>query len=56
MAVQSRFETLPVHRAGIRLAKFILKADLVAGPKIPEDGDCAMNAGISQVICTGIFM
>ena len=48
--VHSKFKRLPVHSKGIILAKALLKADLIAGPKILEDGDCSMNAVIQLVV------
>ena len=53
--VHSRFKRLPVHSKGITLAKALLKADLKAGPKILEDGDCSMNAVIDLVVYIDFF-
>ena len=53
--VHSRFKRLPVHSKGINLAKALLMADLKAGPKILEDGDCSMNAVIELVVYIDFF-
>jgi hypothetical protein len=53
--VHSKFKRLPVHSKGIILAKALLKADLIAGPKIREDGDCSMNAVIELVVYIDFF-
>ena len=53
--VHSKFRRLPVHSKGINLAKALLMADLKAGPKILEDGDCSMNAVIKLVVYIDFF-
>ena len=53
--VHSKFRRLPVHSKGINLAKALLMADLKAGPKILEDGDCSMNAVIELVVYIDFF-
>ena len=53
--VHSKFKRLPVHSKGINLAKALLMADLKAGPKILEDGDCSMNAVIELVVYIDFF-
>ena len=53
--VHSKFKRLPVHSKGINLAKALLMADLIAGPKILEDGDCSMNAVIELVVYIDFF-